>query len=273
MRLNPLLGRRKKLLALTVAAASLGVIAFGLVGGATASDTPTRPIKVNQTDGYGDGEVVVFTYFQNFHCTTEPFVDLDGPNHRGDGKVAAVDPEEFQTPPCILGDSGSGSLPLVDPAGDPISGTEPLFVIVPFFDANGDGTPEAVAAHPAVDVQCPEPGPPLSQHKGDFGTCTMHPTTLHAEPAGLSDIPLVNHSHIIDGKNFGAIWWQVIAVLVTDRTVWPDVNGRCPADPSGNSGKCLTSVNSLRNAQKAGKASGDVPSNFFLFFDSRELGH
>ena len=95
----------------------------------------------------------------------------------------------------------------------------------------------------------------------------MHSTTLHAEPAGLPDIPLVNHSHIIDGDSFGPIWWQIIAVLVTDASVWPDINGGCPA--GGNA--CLTSVKALRNAQAAGQAGDDVPTNFFLFFDARPL--
>lgn len=228
---------------------------------------PMRPIDVNQTDGFGNEKLLVFTYFQNFSCIHEPFDDLDGAGHAGDGLVAAVDPEEFQTPNCILGDSGSGSLPTIDPTGKPIAGTEPLFVIVPFFDTNGNGTVEALEVDPGVDVQCPEPGGDLTTHTGGFGTCTMHPTTLHAEPAGLTDIPLVNHSHVIDGDNFGPIWWQIIAVLVLDRNIWPDIEGNCPAEGDA----CLTSVKALEQAQANGQASGDVPTNFFLFFDAEPL--
>lgn len=116
---------------------------------------PMRPIDVNQTDGFGNEKLLVFTYFQNFSCIHEPFDDLDGAGHAGDGLVAAVDPDEFQTTNCILGDSGSGSLPTIDPTGKPIAGTEPLFVIVPFFDADNDGTVDALDASPGVDVQCP----------------------------------------------------------------------------------------------------------------------
>src|SRR2546430_9266442 len=41
--------------------------------------------------------------------------------------------------------------------------------------------PDAFDPTPGVPVQCPEPGPPLTQHKGEFGTCTMHTTTLRSE--------------------------------------------------------------------------------------------
>ena len=38
--------------------------------------------------------------------------------------------------------------------------------------------PDAFDPTPGVPVQCPEPGGPLSQQKGAFGTCTMHPTHI-----------------------------------------------------------------------------------------------
>jgi hypothetical protein len=127
-----------------------------------------------------------------------------------------------------------------------------------------------------VDVQCPEPGGALSQLKGEFGTCTMHSNTLdygavlHAVRPDLFPtvsnvkLPTVNHSHIISGANFNPIWWRIKVVLVTDQSAWPDVNGT----------KGITSIDSLRAAQKAGQAGADVDTNFFLFFGSRQLaGH
>ncbi len=243
-----------------------------------AGSQPARPIDVNQTDGFGNDRLVAFTYFMNFHCTHEPFDDLDN-----NGNVAAVDPDEFQAPRCAV-----GRQPTLDPAGKPIQNTEPLFVIVPFFDADNDGeaaspglaaalrslfgfVPDAFDPTPGVPVQCPEPGPPLTRHAGDFGTCTMHPTTVDLGPVlgqlGLVprgtavQVPTPNHSHIIDGANFGRIWWQIIVVLVTDQSVWPGVDGTTG----------LNAVAALRAAQAAGQASGDIPSNFFLFFDSRQF--
>jgi len=251
-----------------------------LAASTVAAQTPSRPINVNQTDAYGNERLLAFTYFMNFQCVHQPFDDLDN-----NGRVAAVDPNEFQSPRCVV-----GRAPRIDPTGKPISNTEPLFVIVPFFDADGDGeaaspelgaalrslfgfVPDAFDPTPGVPVQCPEPGLPLTKHKGEFGTCTMHPSTLDlgpvlgqlgAVPAGTAvKVPTPNHSHIIDGGNFGAIWWQVIVVLVTDPTIWPDVNGT----------RGLTSVDALRAAQASGQASADIPSNFFLFFDSRQFPH
>jgi hypothetical protein len=75
------------------------------------------------------------------------------------------------------------------------------------------------------------------------------------------NVPLVNHSHVIDGKNFGSIWWRIEVVLVTDPALWPDVDAT----------KGITSVTAMNRAIAAGKALGPVDSNFFLHFDSREL--
>jgi hypothetical protein len=254
--------------------------AAALVGNAGASQKdPTRPIAINQTDGYGNGKVTVFTYGQNYQCVHEP---MDDRNHNG--VPAASDPSEFQQPICHVASDVN-----IDPAGKPAGKTEPLYVIVPFFDADHDGeaaaglaptlksvfgfVPDAFDPTPGEAVQCPEPGGNLSAQKGEFGTCTMHPSTLdygavlHAARPDLFPtianvkLPTVNHSHIIDGTNFGPIWWRITVVLVTDPSVWPDVNGT----------KGITSVDALRKAQAAGKAGGDVPTNFFLFFNAREM--
>lgn len=238
-----------------------------------------RPIAINQTDGYGDGKVTVFTYDMNYQCVHGPFDDRDY-----DGKAAAEDPDEFQRPLCQVGSDGAVA---IDPEGDPASETEPVYVIVPFFDADKDGeaarglaptlqslfgvVPDAFDPTPGVPVQCPEPGAPLTQHDGEFGTCAMHPTQVDLgsvlNDRGLIpddtvlNLPLVNHSHIIDGKNFGSIWRRIEVVLVTDPALWPNVNGT----------NGITSVDAMDAAIAAGKALGPVDSNFFLHFDSREL--
>jgi hypothetical protein len=59
------------------------------------------------------------------------------------------------------------------------------------------------------------------------------------------------------------VWWQVVVDLVTDKSVWPNVDGT----------QGLTSVDALRAAQARGQASADIPTNFFLFFDSHPFGH
>ena len=267
--------------ALTGLAASFAL--YGVTASATTSATadPSRPIRVDQTDGYADGKVTVFTYGENYQCVHEPFDDRNG-----NGIPAAQDPPEFQKPICEV---GFGTTVGIDPAGKPAGETEDLFVIVPFFDADHDGeaagglaptlqsifgfVPDAFDATPGVPVQCPEPGGALSAQKGEFGTCTMHPTQIdyaqllsEVRPdlfAGLKnlDLPLVNHSHIIRGKNFKPVWWHLKVVLVTDQAAWPDVDAT----------KGIRSVDDITAAQASGKALPTINSNFFLFFSSREL--
>lgn len=281
-------------------AALAAVLAASLLGAGPAMATerpdPQRPIEVNQTDGFGAERLVAFTYFMSFDCVHGPFDNFDNnKDELGNPKVAAVDPDQFQTadprPPqtsaCVVGVQSG-----LDPAGKPTEQTEKLFVIVPFFDKGGEAAspeltaalrqlfgfvPEAFNPTPQVAVQCPEPGLPLTKHQGAFGTCTMHPKQLDLGPlltalgknldATPVNVPLPNHSHIIRGANFGAVWWQIIVVLINDENFWPDVNGLTPT------GQMLNSVEALRAVQAAGKASADVPSNFFLFFDSRQFPH
>jgi hypothetical protein len=255
---------------------------YGVTSATTsATADPSRPIRADQTDGYGDGKLLTFTYGQQYQCVHEPNDDRDG-----NGIPADQDPAEFQKPICEV---GFGTKIGIDPAGEPTSKTDPLYVIVPFFDADHDGeaaggladtlksifgfVPDAFDPTPGVPVQCPEPGGNLTAQKGAFGTCTMHPTQIdyaqllsEVRPdlfAGLKnlDLPLVNHSHIIGGKNFNAEWWQLKVVLVTDQSVWPDVNGTTG----------LRSVADITAAQAAGKALPTINSNFFLFFGSREM--
>lgn len=241
--------------------------------GAFAQEATIQP---NQTEGFGGGRELVFTYTQQFYCTHQAFDDL---NHNG--KVAAVDPNEFQRPLCEIGEQ-----PKIDPTGGPVSKTDKLWVLVPFFETDTNApaftpalgatlkqvlgfVPDGFKKKPGVPVQCPEPGGTETAHKGMPGTCTMHSTQIDLGPLlgklGLVPpntvvvTPLVNHSHIVDMSQQAAEWWQLEVVLVTDKSVWPDEEGK-----SG-----LTSLERLRAAQKAGQASADIPTNFFLFFASQ----
>ncbi len=274
--------RRKVLPALlTLAAIGAALAASASLG--SSEDDRARPHPAGFTEGYGNEKVVVFKYPQSFYCNDEIGDDLDGSGHRGDGIPSERDPDEFQHPsmgppgsPCIVGDTGSGSLPRMSPTGEPVANAEPIWAILPFFDSE-DPDPVIDAVDPStddnVDHHCPEPGLPYTEHRGAFGTCTMHPSNVHAEPVvalGAGDIVLPNHSHIIDGDSFNPIWWQTVVVRVLDRSIWPDFDGRCPANPNGGR-PCLTSLAALREAQARGQASADALSNIWLFFDSRQL--
>jgi hypothetical protein len=233
-------------------------------------------VAINQTEGFAEGQELVFTYLQEFYCTHQPFQDL---NHNG--VLAAADPQEFQRPICVVGKE-----PTIDPTGAPIGQVEKLWVIIPFFgnDHNPNDAftplfgkvllnlfgfiPEAFKKHPSVAVQCPEPGLPETAHKGMPGTCTMHTNRLDLGPvlAKMGKVapktnvfvPAPNHSHILDETDKPPVWWQVISVLVTDPSVWPNEEGT----------KGINSIDALRKAQAAHKATPDTPTNFFLFFSA-----
>ncbi len=256
---------------------------------AVAQQTPS--LKPNQTLGFGDNQLLKFTYEQNFDCVDQPKDDLNF-----NGVLAQSDPSEFQTPICQV-----GIQPTVDPTGLHGSAdlTEPLYVLVPMFSVDNDqnpddaiscknvvaGTncgpalgstlislfgaiPEAFKAKPLVYTQCPDPNLPP-------GTCTMHASRLDLGPVLVAlgilkppvsnvFLPTPNHSHVVLNIDVSqpAIWWQVIPVLVLNPSDWPTADG--------SSG--ITSVAKMRAAEKAADAV-QAPSNFYLFFASYPAGH
>jgi hypothetical protein len=244
----------------------------------------------NQTNGFGNGKPVTFTYLQNFDCVDEPTMDLDF-----NGIKAQSDPNEMQTPICQV-----VTEPTADPSGGGLNHTAHLYVLVPMFGSdtnaadampcpNGGrpgelcGTalgnqlialfgfvPEAWKTTPAIATQCPDPNNPVP------GTCTMHASSVDLSVllAGLPNIPnpptapifvpTPNHSHVVDNSriNTRPIWWQVRPVLVMDPSDWPAADG--------SSG--ITSSRAMDAAEAAGRAI-EVGSNFFLFFSSKHGAH
>jgi len=261
--------------------------ALVLAVAATLTAAASAQAKPNQTLGYGAGQLLTFTYTQNFDCVDQPGSDLNF-----NGIPAASDPGEMQIPICQ-----AGTQPTINPPGimgNPNLTTEPLFVLVPMFSTDNDqnpndaitcdnvvpnttcgsalgstlislfgALPEAFKAKPAVYTQCPEPG-------AAPGTCTMHASRLDLGPVLVQlgylqppvanvFVPTPNHSHVVlrQDINIKPIWWQVIPVLVLSQSDWPSKDGK-----SG-----LTSLVAIQNAIKAGTAV-EAPSNFFLFFSS-----
>lgn len=258
-----------------------------------AANAYGRSLRPNQTAGYANGDVVRFTYLENFDCVEQPQNDLDY-----NGVLAQSDSGELQTPICQ-----AGIQPTRDPTGKVPDPQDFLFVLVPMFSINNDqnpddaiacppgvrpttlcghdlGTtlielfgavPEAYKTHPMVYTQCPAPDETP-------GTCTMHASTVDLgavlvalgklpPPATNIFLPTPNHSHVIAkaDANTNAIWWEVIPVLVTNPADWPSADGKTG----------ITSVAALKKAEAAGDAI-HVPSNFFLFFRSasmKDMGH
>src|SRR5439155_13639121 len=243
----------------------------------------------NQTNGFGNNQLVTFSYLQNFDCVDQPTLDLDF-----NGKLAQSDPNEMQTPICQ-----PVTEPTQDPAGANIKHTAHLYVFVPMFSVDNDQNPNDAMPCPnggrpgelcgpalgtalikffgfvpeawktkvnsAITTQCPDPNNPAA------GTCTMHSSSvdlsvtlnalgLTAVPGAPVFVPTPNHSHVVDNSrvNTGDIWWEVRPVLVLQQSDWPAADG--------SSG--ITSSKLMDEAEAAGRAI-EVGSNFFLFFNSR----
>lgn len=251
-----------------------------------------QQLKPNQTNGFGNNQLVTFTYLQNFDCVDQPLFDLDF-NHI----KAESDPNEMQTPICQ---------PVTEPTDDPTGGsimhTAHLYVFVPMFSVNNDqnpndampcpnggrphelcgralGTaliklfgfvPEAWKTHPMVSTQCPDPNNPVP------GTCTMHASSVDlsetlaalgktpSPPTMNVFVPTPNHDHVVDNSRVNAlpIWWEVRPVLILNQSDWPAADG--------SSG--ITNSMSMDDAENAGRAI-EVGSNFFLFFSSQLASH
>lgn len=268
----------------------LGLILATCAGITFFGGSASAQLAANQTNGFGNGRLVTFTYLQNFDCVDQPMLDLDF-----NGRLAQSDPGEMQTPICQ-----PITEPTQDPTGGDIKHTAHLYVLVPMFSVDNDQNPadampcpdggrpgelcgaklgatliklfgfvpEAwkTTVNPLITTQCPDP----SHHVA--GTCTMHASSVDLSktlvalgkipgpPSAPIFVPTPNHSHVVDNSrvNTGAIWWEVRPVLVLDQNDWP-------AD-DGSSG--ITSSKVMDDAEAAGRAI-EVGSNFFLFFQSR----
>jgi hypothetical protein len=226
---------------------------------------PRRPLPPDMVEGFGEGRVLAFHYQLSYFCPTTPHSDLDGPFGHGDGHPQAEDPKEYQVPTCFVGDTGTGS---ILPAGVRPADSPPirkLYGILPSFD--GGSLLFSNNAATDVQTQCSQPGPPFTQYKGPVGTCLMHPSMLRVapntdDPPFPDPTPMAQHSHVIEGTNHPAGWWNVVGVTIKDRSIWPDNNGNCPAGRPA----CVTSLAALRAAQTRGQASPDIPSNLYFFY-------
>jgi hypothetical protein len=239
--------------------------------GGQAGPVPVRRPLHNMVEGYAEGKVVALEYLQTYYCPTMPSSDLEPPFGQGDGHPQSEDPTEYQVPPCFFGDTGTGSILPDDLKAGAFPGVKTFFGLAPWFGAPG-ATPTALgsANGPAsdVDTHCTEPGPPITEHRGQPGSCLMHPSTLRF--AKVFDDPnrqppdpvaMPHHSHLLPEPSAAPGWWNIRGVAVYDRSIWPDRDGNCPAGPP----RCVTSIAALGAAQKTGQASVDVPSNLYFY--------
>jgi hypothetical protein len=265
--------------------ATLSACACMIFGACGAS--AQAQLAPNQTQGFGNGRLITFTYLQNFDCVDQPLLDLDF-----NGIPAQSDPNEMQTPICQV-----VTEPTADPTGGDLKHTAHLYVLVPMFSVDNDTNPNDAMACPnggrpgelcgpalgralislfgfvpeawktkvnsAITTQCPDPN-------NLPGTCTMHASSVDlsqllfatgktGQPTAPIFVPTPNHSHVVDNSrvNTKPIWWEVRPVLVMSQSDWPAADG--------SSG--ITSSKEMDDVEAAGRAV-EVGSNFFLFFSS-----
>jgi hypothetical protein len=142
-------------------------------------------------------------------------------------------PYACDQPPTSGADSGCevGADAQSAPIGDP--DVPELWVVVPLGFTPPQGT-----------LQCPV-----------AGDCIDHPHDIDLSRvfgAGAEDVPLPAHSHVIDDLQGG--WWKTFVVGVTTQAAWDRIVA----------GKDLATV---RELQQEGLATGDIPSNLFIFFN------
>lgn len=150
-------------------------------------------------------------------------------------------------PEPIFGQAAVGTAPTTYPA--PPSTIEPFYILVPWW--GNSSAPYAPAYDPAaygIQVQCA----PASVQ-----VCWDHPATIYVP--GLGTVPLPGHDHLVGTKAGGRnIWWDVVVVLVTNASAWPQVS------VFGSTG--IVSVAALHHYQEMGEASETLTTNVFLNF-------
>ena len=125
-----------------------------------------------------------------------------------------------------------GAEPVVPPRGGDVP---VLYVMVPLGGVGDAGE---------ASLQCPV-----------SGSCINHPSTLDLSAVfgpGTENAALPPHSHVVDVKHGG--WWELEVVGVTSPEAWEQLVA----------GKSLETV---RELQAAELATGDIPTNSFLFFN------
>jgi hypothetical protein len=146
-------GRYTKSAAISSLEPMLACAAFILLICLAQAASASAQLAPNQTNGFGNGRLVTFTYLQNFDCVDQPTMDLDF-NH----VLAQSDPNEMQTPVCQ-----AVTEPTEDPTGGDIKHTAHLYVFIPMFSVDGD-------INPADAMPCPDGGRPTELCGPALGT-------------------------------------------------------------------------------------------------------
>jgi hypothetical protein len=134
----------------------------------------------------------------------------------------------------------------------PKGGHDPLYITVPLgFHTKSMGMRMDCPNH----LVCVDHPGTIDLSRLEPALKPLYPTLTDAQlTAALKNFATPGHNHFITTKAGGAReWWDVRIVGVTDRSVYRDINKHKSA------GYLLKQV-------KAGKTTGVIPTNLFLFF-------
>src|SRR5215467_14531560 len=101
---------------------ALVCLALASLPAVSYAQEPRDPLRHNQTEGFGAGKRLIFTYTQSFDCVDQTKSDLDFNRRK-----AETDPGEMQIPICQ-----AGTDPTINPPGQvgkATMTTDPLYVL------------------------------------------------------------------------------------------------------------------------------------------------
>lgn len=245
----------------TTTMTSISTTSVTATASVTATVTSTAPsVKLAQTPGFYNGNVVVFTYPKDYNCT--PSLLTYFANQTSAANLTA----------CEVGAGDSSAE----------SGAVPLWVLVPAFAGLSIFGVPALGASPEGFPTFN--GSTLVTDCGAGGTaagCPDHPHFLYSPfftaveqhlnitsgygglPEGV--LPTPSHDHLINCC-FNIIPWYTIVVLVFDPNIFPNaVTGQCvqvvPSNLTNPTANCLSSYSGLFGAFTTQSTSAGAATN------------
>ncbi|MCH4816658.1 MAG: hypothetical protein QXY87_13450 [Saccharolobus sp.] len=220
----------------------------------TSTTTLTRPITVNASGAFYNGQIITFLYTAQFECT--PPATTFFPNAVNQSKVAMG---------CEVGAGNISAFP---------KGAAPVFVLVPAFaglsifgvtklGATPQGFPTFTYNNVTYTIltQC---GAALTET-----ACPDHMSLIYS-PAftvveqylgikngvfGLPEgvLPTPAHDHLVTFATNTSIPWYIVVVLVFDPNIFPNpITGQCqavvPSNVSNPTENCLNNIQALESA-------------------------
>ncbi|BAB66667.1 hypothetical protein [Sulfurisphaera tokodaii] len=222
----------------------------------TQTTTVVRPITVNASGAFYDGQVITFLYTAQFMCT--PNATVFFPNAVNQSKVAMG---------CEVGAGNISAFP---------KGAAPVFVLVPAFAGLSIFGVQSLGATPQ--------GFPVFKYNGENYTiytqcgaaltptaCPDHMSLIYS-PAftiveqylgikngvfGLPEgvLPTPAHDHLVTFTTNTSIPWYIVVVLVFNPNIFPNpITGQCqqivPSNQTDPTQYCLNSISALEQAMQ-----------------------